>query len=230
MLAGIVAAAGFGGAMDNAALVQPAIFAGEWWRLVTAVFVHVGLLHLIFNALVLALIGRQVEVLFGRLVLAIVFLTCALAGFVFSLFFSHAPSAGASGGILGLAGFLAMAVRHRNGVALSATDRSTLQYMVATLACYAAFAGLVAFDLVDSAAHLGGLLAGLGWGAMVRDPKRLDASRSFRIVGHLSIGVLVAGAILAMVLMFRPAPQRELGVTPAAGEFRSVNPQHPASP
>jgi membrane associated rhomboid family serine protease len=150
-----------------------------------------------------------VELLFGRLFLPVLFLSSALAGSLFSLFLSHAPSVGASGGILGLAGFLAVAVRHRKGVYLSATDRGAMQHMVATIACLAAFAGIVAFDLVDSAAHLGGLLAGLGCGAIVRDPERLGASRAFRIVGYVSIGLLITGVGLAIVLMFRPAPKHE---------------------
>ncbi|MCL4178405.1 MAG: rhomboid family intramembrane serine protease [Verrucomicrobia bacterium] len=210
-LVGIVVAAGLGGSVENAALVPQALFAGEWWRLLTAVFAHAGLMHLMFNAMVLAFVGHQVEVLFGRLFLPVLFLSCALAGSVFSLFLSHAPSVGASGGILGLAGFLAMAVRHRKDVTLSAADRDAIQHLVATVACFAALAGIVAFDLVDSAAHLGGFLAGLGLGAMVRDPKRIGASRTFGIISYASIVVLLAGAVLAIVLMFRPAPKQEAG-------------------
>lgn len=130
-----------------------------------------------------------------------------LAGSVFSLYLSSDPSVGASGGILGLAGFLFMACRRPGALPLADVPMA-----VATTACLTAFIGIVAYDLFDNAAHLGGLLAGLGLGWIIKNPKKLTDSRAFRLCGITSCLVLCAGAVMAMYLM--TIPVREPAVIP----------------
>ena len=192
----------FNGSGEAAALVKPATWQGEWWRLLTCVFLHAGLMHLCFNAIGLAVFGHMVEVCIGRFFLPLVFLLTALCGSVFSLFLNPQPSVGASGGVLGLAGFLFVIARRPKGVTLPGIPR-----LAATVACFAAVTGIIGFDLFDSAAHLGGLLAGLALGWAVKAPQKLSARPLFRSAGLASCLILSAGALLAIFLMTRPAPK-----------------------
>lgn len=78
---------------------------GEWWRMVTSVFLHFGLLHLAFNLWALAVFGPMLERLIGHLRFAALLLASGLAGSAASaLFVTGAVSAGTSGAIFGLLG------------------------------------------------------------------------------------------------------------------------------
>lgn len=89
------------GAKINQLIVQ-----GEYWRLFTAMFLHVGLLHLFFNSYALYLYGPAVEKLFGKLKFSLVYVVSGLMGSLLSYLFSPNPAAGASGAIFGLMGSL----------------------------------------------------------------------------------------------------------------------------
>lgn len=144
------------GAKDNQLIAQ-----GEYWRLLTAIFVHANILHYGFNAYALYIIGRDVERFSGALRLTVVFLLSGLSGSVFSLIFNPSPSVGASGAIFGLIGALAVFLfRHRQ--LFGERARRGLQNIV--------FVALINFALglqggIDNWAHLGGLIGGLilGW-------------------------------------------------------------------
>jgi membrane associated rhomboid family serine protease len=77
----------------------------EWWRLVVSFFLHAGLIHLGFNMLTLLLLGIPLERNFGQLDMAVIYLTCGLAGQLASVvFLPNSVSVGASGAIFGLVG------------------------------------------------------------------------------------------------------------------------------
>jgi membrane associated rhomboid family serine protease len=83
----------------------PALRAGELWRHATAIFLHIGLIHLGFNMLALAQIGPAVEDTFGRARMLFLFMFTGVIGFaVCQILQMHAISAGASGAIMGLCG------------------------------------------------------------------------------------------------------------------------------
>lgn len=139
------------------AKVNSAIAAGEIWRLVTPIFLHVGILHVGVNMYSLYVIGPPVERLFGLPRMLTVYLLSGIAGVAFSLAFSTAPSVGASGAIFGLLGALGgFLFLHRRifGRAGSVQLRQIALVAVINLAI-----GLS--PGIDNWGHLGGLIAGL---------------------------------------------------------------------
>jgi rhomboid protease GluP len=90
------------GLKDNAL-----ILAGQLWRLVTPVFIHAGIAHIVVNMYSLFALGPAVERFFGPPRFLAVYLLAGIGGVVFSLAFSPAASVGASGAIFGLLGALA---------------------------------------------------------------------------------------------------------------------------
>lgn len=154
-------------------LDKSALAAGEWWRLVTPVLVHGGLVHLLFNMYFLYLVGPLVEQLYGSVRFALLYVLTAAAGSAASFVFGGpAPSVGASGAIFGLCGvLLAVSLVHRP--VLDRRGRAIMSQI----------GGLVVLNLVigfgfdalgaaiDNAAHVGGLVAGL-WLGLVLPPIR----------------------------------------------------------
>ena len=92
--------------VQRAALVKSRVLAGEWWRPLTAALLHGSGVHLSSNLAVLAVLGELVETYVPRTGIALVFLTSAIGGSIASTLLSSTTSVGASGGILGLAGYL----------------------------------------------------------------------------------------------------------------------------
>jgi rhomboid protease GluP len=141
------------GAKANAPIRQ-----GQWWRLFTPIFLHVGALHLFVNMYSLYVIGPAVEQPFGGVRYMVVYLLSGLSGVAFSLAFSSQPSAGASGAVFGLLGALAgFLFQHRN--LLSPAGRGQLRHIV-FLAAINLLIGLS--PGIDNWGHLGGLVCGLG--------------------------------------------------------------------
>jgi rhomboid protease GluP len=176
------------GAKDPARLAL-----GEWWRLVTPMFIHVGLLHFAMNSYVLVVIGRQLELAVGAAWFVGIYLLAGIAGNVASSVFSVNLSAGASGAIFGLMGlglYLETTIDRR--IAARTGRRQQRGAYAATVAINLAFGFLVPF--IDNSAHLGGLLAGvLGAGVMVNLRRnRLQARR-------IGVGVALVG-VTALLL------------------------------
>lgn len=137
---------------------------GQWWRLLTCAFVHIGVVHLAVNMFALLSIGRFTERLFGNAGFLVLYLLGALAASLTSLaMHPMTVSAGASGAIFalygGLFGFLVV-------------RRRTMSYETATSLSLNAVA-FVVFNLfygwtrehIDMAAHVGGLVAGVPIGS-----------------------------------------------------------------
>lgn len=147
-------------AMPRAALVKPAVWDGEVWRMLTGPMLHGGFYHLWMNATALVALGRLVEAHATRFHLAVVFLYAVLGGSVLSLLLSPRTSVGASGGVMGLVGFLWMMARlHPRTLPEDFGER--MNYVIGATALL----GVIGFEFIDNWAHLGGLLAGggLGW-------------------------------------------------------------------
>jgi membrane associated rhomboid family serine protease len=183
-----------------AGLQKPAAFTGEPWRLLTGPLLHGGLLHLMFNAYALLGLGSMVEALAGRAYAAVTFLVAALTGSLLSVVFMPSqPSVGASGGILGLAGFLAILGLRRRGVIPVPLFKALIWFVVLI-----GLAGLVAYQYIDNAAHLGGALAGVAFGALVI-PKRqeipLPRHPWLKASSAMSQLVLSAGVVLSLFLL-----------------------------
>jgi rhomboid protease GluP len=142
--------------VDFGAKYGPAIRAGEWWRLLTAGFLHGGLLHILMNSWVLFDLGTQTEENFGTSRYLVVYFVSTITGFYASLLWSPGGvSIGASAGIFGLIGAM---------IALGVRDRSAYGTAVRSVytrwAVYGLLMGLLPFFAVDNAAHIGGLAGG----------------------------------------------------------------------
>jgi rhomboid protease GluP len=88
------------------AKLNSAIIAGQWWRLVTPMFLHADFFHILFNMFALVIWGRQLEALMGRTRYAAIYFLSGILGCAASFAFSNSLSVGASGAIFGLFGAL----------------------------------------------------------------------------------------------------------------------------
>lgn len=183
--------------VNAAGIVKEAIRQhGEYWRLLSGAFLHDGLLHFAMNVLALVAIGRFLEMFAHRAYVPLVFLLTAVAASTSSYFLSHADaSVGASGGILGLFGFLAVLARVRRKLLPPGFGRA----ITADIAVVAAM-GLFGWGYIDNAAHAGGFISGaaLGWLMIPRTGTRTaywEPSKAIRVLGDVSLGILVIAAV-----------------------------------
>jgi membrane associated rhomboid family serine protease len=158
--------------VEAGALRLDAVLAGQAWRLFTAPMLHANVLHFWLNYMALESLGRTIETRGVGAWVPIVFVAAALAGGLTSLALPpDVPSVGASGGLLGMFGFLAvMAYRRKRHL-----PPGFLRALMINIALIAGL-GVLAYRFVDNAAHAGGLLAGalIGWAA-VPDGDRVPA-------------------------------------------------------
>jgi len=172
----------------------PAIAAGQWWRLVTSIFLHAGLIHLGVNAYALFILGGMIEREIGRVAMLIAFLTTGIFASATSYAFAtrFAVGVGASGAIFGLVGLVVAYnyLRRHNMLA-----QARLRYVLTLLVINA----IVGFSItaIDWRAHLGGLVAGLVAGFAV-DPSRPPALRRMAAVGGI-VALLVGSVVLVAI-------------------------------
>ena len=148
---------------DFGALSSPLIANGDYWRLFTAMFLHVGLMHLLLNGFMLLIFGRLVEGIYGHVRFSVIYVVAGLAGSVVSFINLNpdAVGAGASGAILGIIGALAAYFAARRDV-LGEFGRQTLSglMLIAVIELLFGFMN----PAIDNWAHMGGLAAGFGVG------------------------------------------------------------------
>ncbi len=139
---------------------RPSTTAGEWWRLLTACFVHIGIFHLALNLYALLYIGLLLEPLIGGLRIAVAYVITGLLASITSLWWHELViTAGASGAIFGLYGvFIALLA----GGLVEKNVRKDLLTSMLLFVGYNLIFGLNAG--IDNAAHVGGLIAGLLFG------------------------------------------------------------------
>lgn len=142
---------------------------GEWWRLITANFLHGGLLHLAFNSMSLFNLGPLAETIYGTYRFLVLYLATGLSGFLVSTFWSDSLSIGASASICGLIGAMYAFGR----ISFNSQLKSVALRWVIAIAVF----GLLV-PAIDNAAHLGGLAAGFGFAYLFGDPKPGSDSES----------------------------------------------------
>jgi membrane associated rhomboid family serine protease len=151
---------GGGGPLVQAgAIYAPAVAEGEWWRIFTSAFLHLGLLHLAFNMYALWLFGPIMEQLYGHVEYAVLYLLCAAGGSVLTIVAApETPAAGASGAIFGLFG-LAFVVSRRRHLLLGPQARAILSQAGGLLLINL----LITFTIpqISWTGHLGGLAIGV---------------------------------------------------------------------
>lgn len=182
----------------------PAIFyEHEWWRLITAMFLHGGLIHIGFNMMALMQLGPPLEELYGSARYFFLYVVTGAFGFLASAATDHF-SIGASGALLGLVGLM-LAITSKRGGTYMRELRSRLISSVAILFVLG-FMGMG----IDNWAHGGGLAAGFLLGKLFADHKPVTAGerRTAYALGWLA-GVVVIVSFVFMFLHYHdPLPMR----------------------
>lgn len=166
---------------------------GQWWRLVTAGFLHGGLLHILMNSWVLFDLGAEVEMLYGTSRLIVFYFISTVCGFLLSALFGPGISVGSSAGIYGLIGAM---------IAFGIMDKSALGAAVKSLYVRWAMYGLVLSFIpgVDIWAHIGGGVSGLAAGLLAGTPRARAMWKEPLLRG--AAGTCLALTALSFLLMF----------------------------
>jgi membrane associated rhomboid family serine protease len=173
---------------------------GQYWRLFTAMFLHIGLLHIAFNAYALWIFGHLVEEVVGRWKFLLLYLLTGICASAVSYALSNVlvqggvyfsvPSAGASGAIFGVFGvFLAYNWRRRK-TAIGAAQLRWLLILIAINAVLGFSGG------IDWHAHLGGLVAGVFAGFAVEGFGNSRNERTGFVIGCVFLAAVTVGLVL----------------------------------
>lgn len=182
--AGSVANNSAGAVFDAAALAPIQVAGGGWWRLVTSGFLHIGPLHLLFNMIALWFIGKDIEIVLGRLRFSVLYGVSLLGGSAAVMLFGSPAGAvaGASGAIFGLMGALIVLLRR-----LQLPMGSALVIVAINVVFSLTFPG------ISLLGHLGGLVTGTVVAAgMVHGPARSRPAAGFVVAGGVVVVLLVA--------------------------------------
>jgi rhomboid protease GluP len=139
------------------ALARERVAAGEYWRLLTAPWLHGGTEHLVGNGIALYILGMVCEAAFGPAQFVVLYVLSGLAGSIVSVMVSAGPSVGASGAIFGLQG-AAIVLLRRERERLLLRDRR-VGFVLLIWAIYTIAGGLTD-PFIDNGAHIGGALGG----------------------------------------------------------------------
>jgi membrane associated rhomboid family serine protease len=173
----------------------------EWFRLVTAMFLHGGLIHIGFNLMVLADVGPAVEEVYGSARFLFLYTATGVVGFLVSAMTRH-NSVGASAPIMGLVGLMIAITTKRGGAYMQQLRSRLISWVVSIFVI-----GFI-MTMVDNWAHAGGLAAGFGLGKLFadREPANPSERRTAYALGWMAAVVVVASFAL-MILHYRdPTP------------------------
>lgn len=177
----------------DGALVRDLVHQGEWWRLVTCVFVHVGSVHLLVNVIGLWFLGRFSEELFGPWRTLAIFALAAAAGTAASFLATPAGiSAGASGAVFGLLGAVFVELTWQRKRHRTAWSRGVWGSLAVVTVAQIGIGFL--YPVTDQWAHVGGLAAGAVAGFVLSPHVRW---RRFAL--HAARAIALAFAALAIV-------------------------------
>jgi membrane associated rhomboid family serine protease len=167
------------------------IATGQYWRLVTSMFLHAGLLHIAFNAYALWIFGTVVEQELGRLrFLLIYFVTGIVASAGSYAFGPPAVGVGASGAIFGIFGaFVAYNYRRRHLAIAAARLRSAVTIVVINMVLALSIQG------IDWRAHVGGFIAGLFAGFAAEGIGTPSTRRTILVAGFVGLLALAWGLV-----------------------------------
>ena len=171
-----------------------------WWRVITAMFLHGGLIHIGFNMMVLMDIGPQVEEVYGSARYLFLYLATGVAGFMLTSWLGRYPSVGASGALLGLIGLMIAITMKRGGRAMEDLRRRLISWVVTIF--------ILGFFMknIDNSAHFGGLAAGFALGKIFvdREPMNSSERKLGAALGWIG-GIIVLASFVFMIIHFRDA-------------------------
>ncbi|GAB2573381.1 rhomboid family intramembrane serine protease [Gracilibacillus alcaliphilus] len=160
-----------GGSMNPEVLIEfgakynIAVLDGEWWRIITSMFLHIGILHLLLNMMALFFIGTLVERMYGNLRFFLIYFLSGIAGGLCSFAFNPSVGAGASGAIFGLFGALLYFGLKKPNLFFKTIGANVIFIVILNI--------IFGFTIpqIDNGAHLGGLVGGFIVAAMVMLPE-----------------------------------------------------------
>jgi rhomboid protease GluP len=175
----------------------PMTLEGQWWRLFTCTFLHIGILHLLFNMYALLNIGILLEPLLGRVRFLVAYILTGITASMASLWWHDVTlSAGASGAIFGMYGlFLAMLTTNY----IEKTARKELLSSIGLFVGYNLLFGLS--QGIDNAAHIGGLLSGLAIGYAFMPGLKKSYDKKLNNITLAAVSVVIIA--LLIVVYFR---------------------------
>jgi rhomboid protease GluP len=187
--------------LDWGANFRPLTLEGQWWRLFTACFLHIGFLHLLLNMYALLYVGLLLEPYLGKTRFLAAYIISGIAASMTSLWWHDLTiSAGASGAIFGLYGvFLALLTTNL----LDKSVKKALLMSIAVFVGYNILNGLKPNSGIDNAAHIGGLLCGLVIGyAFVPSLKKFENSA----IKLSTIGLLTSVLLISSFSIYKTLP------------------------
>lgn len=176
--------------IEFGAKYNPYIIDGQWWRIISSMFLHIGIFHLIMNMLALYYLGHAVEGIYGTGRFFIIYMLAGIGGGLASFAFTINVSAGASGAIFGLFGaLLFFGLIHK---------RLFFQTMGTNLLVIIGINLVFGFTVpqIDNSAHLGGLIGGFIAAAILHLPQQkhfIKQLGALLIYGIATIGLIVFG-------------------------------------
>jgi rhomboid protease GluP len=178
---------------------RPVTLAGEWWRLLTCCFIHIGIFHLVMNMYALLYIGLLLEPYLGKVRFASAYLLTGIVASVASLaWHDMTVSAGASGAIFGMYGvFLAMLTTNL----IEKSARKALLTSIGIFVAYNLANGLKAG--IDNAAHIGGLVSGLLIGYAFYPSLKPEGSKKMQ---YVAIAVVTLLSLLGSAFVYQKLP------------------------
>ena len=166
--------------------------AGWWWTLITAIYLHGSLLHIVFNLLWVRQLAPAVEEIFGPARLVVIFTVSGVAGFVLSNVASGEWTIGASGAVFGLLGAMVAYGRSRGGTFGTAVFRQYGQW-AALMFIFGFFMGRV-----NNWGHAGGFVGGYLAALAVGHGERRTERGLDRVAALATIGLTVVAFALAL--------------------------------
>ena len=147
---------GVGGTIyQNGALFGPLVADGEWWRIVTAGFLHAGIIHIAFNMYFLYFLGQILEPMIGKLRFGMIYAVSLVgASFAVMVYSPNSPTVGASGAVFGLMGAAILAMRARgidpmqSGLGLTLVLNLGITFLIPGISIGGHIGGLVAGGIV----------------------------------------------------------------------------------
>jgi rhomboid protease GluP len=184
---------------------RPLISMGQYWRLVTAGFLHGGLIHILMNSWVMYDLGTQVEEVFGTRRYLTIYFVATVTGFGASTIFSAGTSVGASAGLFGCIGAM---------IAYGTLVRSSMGQAIRShyvrWAMYGLAMGLLPGFRIDNAAHIGGLAGGLAIAWIAGLPRLPDSAREKVWLAVAWICIALTAYSFYQAIRFLPLAQRLL--------------------
>jgi rhomboid protease GluP len=182
--------------IQSGAKYNPAMINGEWWRIITSMFLHIGAIHLFMNMLALYYLGIVVERIYGSFRFVVIYFLAGIGAGLTSFAFHTHVSAGASGAIFGLFGALLFFGMIHKKLFLQTIGKGIVIVLAINLVI-----GLVV-PQIDMGAHLGGLITGFIAAIITHLPRHANPLlQTLAIVCYLFIiiSLMIYGTWMNMV-------------------------------